>query len=205
MKKGCEVKSSSSLASRSRSLICPLCEAGKLQPSGQDSARCASCAGPVSGAMLGALRQIVALPDALGKHACEECGHPEMRLLPDGTFHCPSCGSEVLPFGAPVVEWEISERTEAYWCGWIDGRSEEHTSELQSRQYLVCRLLLEKKNNLLLLTSSSFTILLLPLCSIGSSDTLPQTHPYSTSTPTPVIFPRPLLVATPSHLITSIT
>src|SRR3712207_7409437 len=28
-------------------------------------------------------------------------------------------------------------------------RSEEHTSELQSRQYLVCRLLLEKKNNFL--------------------------------------------------------
>src|SRR3712207_8349657 len=27
-------------------------------------------------------------------------------------------------------------------------RSEEHTSELQSRQYLVCRLLLEKKNTL---------------------------------------------------------
>src|SRR3712207_7720697 len=30
--------------------------------------------------------------------------------------------------------------------GLVDGeRSEEHTSELQSRQYLVCRLLLEKK------------------------------------------------------------
>src|SRR3712207_7277577 len=28
---------------------------------------------------------------------------------------------------------------------WHDQRSEEHTSELQSRQYLVCRLLLEKK------------------------------------------------------------
>src|SRR3712207_8294012 len=28
----------------------------------------------------------------------------------------------------------------------IPGGSEEHTSELQSRQYLVCRLLLEKKN-----------------------------------------------------------
>src|SRR3712207_7339286 len=27
----------------------------------------------------------------------------------------------------------------------VFGRSEEHTSELQSRQYLVCRLLLEKK------------------------------------------------------------
>src|SRR3712207_7179277 len=30
--------------------------------------------------------------------------------------------------------------------GRVLGRSEEHTSELQSRQYLVCRLLLEKKN-----------------------------------------------------------
>src|SRR3712207_7558802 len=29
----------------------------------------------------------------------------------------------------------------------FDDRSEEHTSELQSRQYLVCRLLLEKKKN----------------------------------------------------------
>src|SRR3712207_7835953 len=29
----------------------------------------------------------------------------------------------------------------------LDRRSEEHTSELQSRQYLVCRLLLEKKKN----------------------------------------------------------
>src|SRR3712207_7812103 len=28
----------------------------------------------------------------------------------------------------------------------LTARSEEHTSELQSRQYLVCRLLLEKKN-----------------------------------------------------------
>src|SRR3712207_8189831 len=35
-------------------------------------------------------------------------------------------------------------------------RSEEHTSELQSRQYLVCRLLLEKKEHkLLFLTRSS--------------------------------------------------
>ena len=30
----------------------------------------------------------------------------------------------------------------------LDGRSEEHTSELQSRQYLVCRLLLEKPQRL---------------------------------------------------------
>src|SRR3712207_6923949 len=31
----------------------------------------------------------------------------------------------------------------------VDVRSEEHTSELQSRQYLVCRLLLEKKKKIL--------------------------------------------------------
>src|SRR3712207_7461991 len=31
-------------------------------------------------------------------------------------------------------------------------RSEEHTSELQSRQYLVCRLLLEKKNTISLVS-----------------------------------------------------
>src|SRR5687767_15193225 len=33
-----------------------------------------------------------------------------------------------------------------YPLGFLFGRSEEHTSELQSLAYLVCRLLLEKKN-----------------------------------------------------------
>src|SRR5690606_41722023 len=39
-------------------------------------------------------------------------------------------------------------RTRGASCGgacWCSGRSEEHTSELQSRENLVCRLLLEKK------------------------------------------------------------
>src|SRR3712207_7305094 len=36
-----------------------------------------------------------------------------------------------------------SKRKSAVWP--LGARSEEHTSELQSRQYLVCRLLLEKK------------------------------------------------------------
>src|SRR3712207_8390126 len=40
-------------------------------------------------------------------------------------------------------------------------RSEEHTSELQSRQYLVCRLLLEKKKNCTLITIVSPP----PICS----------------------------------------
>src|SRR3712207_7514290 len=40
-------------------------------------------------------------------------------------------------------------RTRHLWSPPADDtrRSEEHTSELQSRQYLVCRLLLEKKKN----------------------------------------------------------
>jgi len=46
--------------------------------------------------MLLTLEQIIALPGASGKHTCE-CGHPEMRRLPDGMFHCPACGAEVLP------------------------------------------------------------------------------------------------------------
>src|SRR3712207_7204305 len=36
-------------------------------------------------------------------------------------------------------------------------RSEEHTSELQSRQYLVCRLLLEKKNKSSIVFTSVLT------------------------------------------------
>jgi len=89
-----------SLASRPDSLVCPVCEAGQLRSSGIGSIRCESCGAPLSGALLEALRGICALPDALGRHACEECGHPEMRLLPDATFHCPACGSEVLPIDA---------------------------------------------------------------------------------------------------------
>src|SRR3712207_8893841 len=47
------------------------------------------------------------------------------------------------------------------WPACTPGRSEEHTSELQSRQYLVCRLLLEKKkkplNNTLITLHVSHT------------------------------------------------
>src|SRR5258707_11904352 len=39
----------------------------------------------------------------------------------------------------------LAHRQRAQLAQALDDRSEEHTSELQSRQYLVCRLLLEKK------------------------------------------------------------
>src|SRR3712207_7883342 len=48
--------------------------------------------------------------------------------------------------GRVVVEdGLVAERARLGGGGHVGLRSEEHTSELQSRQYLVCRLLLEKK------------------------------------------------------------
>src|SRR3712207_7606914 len=41
---------------------------------------------------------------------------------------------------------DIDKETVDFTPNYDNERSEEHTSELQSRQYLVCRLLLEKKN-----------------------------------------------------------
>jgi hypothetical protein len=116
-----------SLQSRDDSMICPLCEGHELGAQGHSSARCESCGGILSGAMLEALRQISALPEALGTHACE-CGHPEMRLLPDRTYHCPSCGSEVLPVDVPSHLSESEENGLAYWSGWADGRFGERGS-----------------------------------------------------------------------------
>src|SRR3712207_7054963 len=57
----------------------------------------------------------------------------------------PGAGKSML-LGALVRAWREAGRTVAVLA--VDpSRSEEHTSELQSRQYLVCRLLLEKKKN----------------------------------------------------------
>src|SRR2546429_2413604 len=56
----------------------------------------------------------------------------------------------VLVSGGCYSGWHsIKSRAEMAVCSWQATlfRSEEHTSELQSRLHLVCRLLLEKKNN----------------------------------------------------------
>src|SRR5947209_14391590 len=57
----------------------------------------------------------------------------------------------MVPVGASTVACALrypnsSPRLTASSQDALAVRSEEHTSELQSRQYLVCRLLLEKKN-----------------------------------------------------------
>lgn len=78
------------------SLVCPLCGRGELQLVSRGAARCDSCSRLVGGGAVDMLKEIVSLPDALGSHACD-CGHPEMRCLPDGTYRCPSCGTEIEP------------------------------------------------------------------------------------------------------------
>src|SRR3712207_7561061 len=80
------------------------------------------------------------------------------RLLHLAAPHAPQRPPEIAdqgailgpPDDAPIADLcrqpqaVAEERTEGNGAG--DGiRSEEHTSELQSRQYLVCRLLLEQK------------------------------------------------------------
>src|SRR3712207_7242716 len=45
-----------------------------------------------------------------------------------------------IPLHQQALAWGVSKKVKL-----SQRRSEEHTSELQSRQYLVCRLLLEKK------------------------------------------------------------
>jgi DNA-directed RNA polymerase subunit N (RpoN/RPB10) len=90
------MRGSSRAVSTPVSIVCPICEVGRLSPRGCYPARCGSCGSVVGGEILEVLRRITALPEALGAHACE-CGHPEMRLLPDGVYRCPACGSEVLP------------------------------------------------------------------------------------------------------------
>src|SRR3712207_7306374 len=63
-------------------------------------------------------------------------------------------GGAGFPFGTkndPDAELSVLAGAQAEIGGPVIaalGRSEEHTSELQSRQYLVCRLLLEKKKQI---------------------------------------------------------
>jgi ribosomal protein L37AE/L43A len=96
------MKGSSRRISTTHSIVCPRCEIGEVSALGSALARCDFCGRTVDGTVLESLQQIVSLPEAIGSHACEECGHPEMRRLPDAVYWCPACGSEVLP---PKPSW----------------------------------------------------------------------------------------------------
>src|SRR3712207_7875940 len=75
---------------------------------------------------------------------------PISRELGSEYAHVRECAVEALSAMGPAAEPALTELILAL-ADWHAGvcqaaaRSEEHTSELQSRQYLVCRLLLEKK------------------------------------------------------------
>src|SRR5258707_9445906 len=60
--------------------------------------------------------------------------------LPDHLLRLPGPGGRVLPRPRALARQRRPADRRVR-------RSEEHTSELQSRQYLVCRLLLEKKKD----------------------------------------------------------
>src|SRR6266700_7479533 len=63
-------------------------------------------------------------------------------------FGCPISGTRsTMFFGAAPRPWIMITAARAVASGAPRRRSEEHTSELQSRENLVCRLLLEKKKN----------------------------------------------------------
>src|SRR5690554_6517386 len=80
------------------------------------------------------IRQIVQLADGLQDY----CGEGFIRT---------EMGVPGLPAAEPGVDAQVAALHEGVASVYppIQGRSEEHTSELQSRPHLVCRLLLEKK------------------------------------------------------------
>src|SRR3712207_6887800 len=98
----------------------------------------------------------------------------------DHTFMIEENWSEIQGYMSTLFEWQGADSLAAEELAMLPGmdelfgllmvrrhhqRSEEHTSELQSRQYLVCRLLLEKTKNPFFLLSHSLSpppILLLP-------------------------------------------
>jgi ribosomal protein L37AE/L43A len=103
------MKTPSRMRSRPHYILCPRCGSGELRPGrGPKLAGCDSCSLSVEGALFKTLEQIATLPDAVGAHACEQCGHPEMRMLPDGVFHCPACRAEVIPVSVPDVRRQVS-------------------------------------------------------------------------------------------------
>src|SRR3712207_8872678 len=64
-----------------------------------------------------------------------------------GAQHPPCPSTWVYAFRSVFVSTTSAAANPAAFRPATYSRSEEHTSELQSRQYLVCRLLLEKKKN----------------------------------------------------------
>src|SRR3712207_8907433 len=76
---------------------------------------------------------------------------PRSTLFPYTTLFRSRCRSPTA--------WSVTPPRQRPRCSWTStaSRSEEHTSELQSRQYLVCRLLLEKKKRIIKTLDQQYT------------------------------------------------
>lgn len=131
--RGVEMRKQARRVSIGDSIVCPRCEVGEISEEARDGdvVRCRFCGRSTRWELFDYLRKLVAMPSAPGLHPCE-CGHPEMRLLPDGVYWCPSCGSEVLPVRDNVTFPRAGKRNRAYWDGWIDGRFRESGSMAQN-------------------------------------------------------------------------
>src|SRR5258708_31526140 len=70
---------------------------------------------------------------------------PRSTLFPYTTLFRSPMGVAALSSPSPLAAKFSVIRPRAGWPRGTSGRSEEHTSELQSPDHLVCRLLLEKK------------------------------------------------------------
>src|SRR2546429_2126757 len=71
---------------------------------------------------------------------------PRSTLFPYTTLFRSSLNSEQDSSPSDQVPNSLGQVTPLFLCDFVK-RSEEHTSELQSRLHLVCRLLLEKKKD----------------------------------------------------------
>src|SRR3712207_8557409 len=82
--------------------------------------------------------------DLLGEHAAWRLRQRHLlgRKRGDRLEHEPA---RVLGRNQPCHPSNLPRNMRSCFAKTCPSRSEEHTSELQSRQYLVCRLLLEKK------------------------------------------------------------
>src|SRR5690625_6791579 len=109
------------------------------------------------GVSTGNYRILLVNPDKKNERLVDELRstHPEADVEMLDCSHTGCWEADTIVVSVPADEWEgISQKieevsTQKVVLGTVNNaeRSEEHTSELQSRGHLVCRLLLEKKKN----------------------------------------------------------
>src|SRR3712207_5328037 len=101
-----------------------------------------------SSAFVGPVRQVDTVPTAAVRS--DQAPQATVTTLIGGA--CPAARNTAMPWPFCTTSTVMASGTTSSSIACSDhsgawSRSEEHTSELQSRQYLVCRLLLEKKQN----------------------------------------------------------